>query len=115
MSQVVEIQKKDGTEDLVDIEDTVDALTKKKMMQILDTTTEIRNGETTHKIQDSASKSIELMDLFCKRALRNSDVNAGDLTEDSKVKIANHLQEDLESMGMKIDKKKPGSSQSPAE
>jgi len=111
MTQVVEVELEDGSSDLVDVIDKVDALTKKKMMEILNVKTKIQDGEQTHEIEDSASKSLELMELFCKRALRNSDVSHRDLTEDSKMKVASVLEEDLEDMGMAIDKKKPGSSQ----
>jgi len=111
MTEVVEVELEDGTTKLVDVIDRVDALTKKKMMEILNVKTKIRDGEQTHEIEDSASKSLELMDLFCKRALRNSDVSHRDLTEDSKIRVASVLEEDLESMGMAVDKKKPGSSQ----
>jgi len=111
MTKVVEVELEDGGSELVDVIDRVDALTKKKMMEILNVKTKIRDGEQTHEIEDSASKSLELMELFCKRALRNSDVSHRDLTEDSKMKVASVLEEDLESMGMAIDKKKPGSSQ----
>jgi len=111
MTKVVEVELEDGGSELVDVINTVDALTKKKMMEILNVKTKIQDGEQTHEIEDSASKSLELMELFCKRALRNSDVSHRDLTEDSKMKVASVLEEDLESMGMAIDKKKPGSSQ----
>jgi len=111
MTEIVEVELEDGGSELVDVIDRVDALTKKKMMEILNVKTKIRDGEQTHEIEDSASKSLELMELFCKRALRNSDVSHRDLTEDSKMKVASVLEEDLESMGMAIDKKKPGSSQ----
>lgn len=107
MTQVVEVEFEDGTTDLVDVVDTVDALTKKKMMEILNVKTKIKDGEQTHEIEDSASKSLELMDLFCKRALRKSDVSHRELTEDSKTKVAQVLEEDLESMGLAVDKKKP--------
>jgi len=111
MTEVVEVELENGGSELVDVIDRVDALTKKKMMEILNVKTKIRDGEQTHEIEDSASKSLELMELFCKRALRNSDVSHRDLTEDSKMKVASVLEDDLESMGMAIDKKKPGSSQ----
>jgi len=111
MTQMVEVELEDGTKKLVNVVDTVDALTKKKMREILNVKTIIKGGEEVHEIEDSASKSFELMEVFCKRALRKSDVNHRDLTEDSKMKIASVLKDDLESMGMAVDKKKPGSSQ----
>lgn len=109
MTEVVEVELEDGRSELVDVVDTIDALTKKKMMEILNVKTRIDSqGEQTHEIEDSASKSLELMDLLCKRALRESDVSHKDLSESSKIEVAQVLQEDLEEMGMKIDKKKPG-------
>lgn len=105
MSEVIEVELKDGTEDLVDVPEQIDALTKKKMLQMLNVKTRIKNGETEHEIDDSGSKAFEIMDLLVKRALRDSEINHNDLTEDSKMDVARVMQEELEQMGMDVKKK----------
>lgn len=106
MSEVIEVEMTDGTEDLVDVPEEIDALTKKKMLQMLDVKTRIKNGETEHEIDDSGSKAFEIMDLLVKRALRDSEINHSDLTEDSKMKVAQVMQDELEQMGMDVKKKR---------
>jgi len=105
MSQVIEVQTKNGEEELIDIDESVNALTKKKMLEILNATTKMKNGEGEHEINDSASKSIEIMNLLVDRELKNEDFSANDLTEDSKMKIAQVKQEYLSELGMDVKKK----------
>ena len=106
MSQVIEVETKNGQEELIDIDESVSALTKKKMLEILNTTTKMKNGEVEHEINDSASKSIQIMNLLVDRELKNEDFSANDLTEDSKMKIAQVKQEYLSELGMDVKKKK---------
>jgi len=105
MSEVIEVETKNGEEELIDIDESVNALTKKKMLEILNTTTKMKNGEVEHEINDSASKSIEIMNLLVDRELKNEDFSANDLTEDSKMKIAQVKQEYLSELGMDVKKK----------
>lgn len=105
MSEVIEIRLNDGTEELVDVPEQIDALTKKKMLQMLNVTTYIEDGEQKHEIEDSGGKAFDIMNLLVKRALKDSKVNPSDLTEDSKMEIAGVMQDELEQMGMTVKKK----------
>lgn len=106
-TKVFDVELQDGSEELIEVPDYIGSKTRKKMMQQIDMTTRIKNGETEHEIHDSANAAQQITSILLKRALRadDGDLQVSNLSQSAKNKLVRYYGDLIDGVEAQVSKK----------